>query len=96
MKPEERMSDAKGTIRAIDPAARKLTIEGLVLKKTFEVAEDAMIATKDKPQCALEDLKVGDNVEILYKEQGPTSIAHTIAHPGAVAAPRMQELKKAA
>ncbi len=96
MKSVERMSDARGMVRVIDPKARSLTVEGLVLMKTFEVADDALIATSDKPRAGLGDLKVGDEVEVLYEEQGAACIAHCIAHPGAVDASRMKDLKKAA
>ena len=84
MKPEQHMSRATGTIETIDPKSHSMTVHGLVLNKTFQVADDAVIGTPTKPEAGLGDLKIGDSVEVGYEEQGNMSIAHRIADRGAV------------
>jgi Cu/Ag efflux protein CusF len=96
MEPEERMSKASGTVQQLDPGARSLTVHGLVLNKSFEVANDAVIAIRANPAAKLTDLKVGDCVEVSYEDQGAVTIAHRIAQTAAAAQPTSEQQREAA
>jgi len=63
MKTTEQMSHMGGTIASVDPQDRSLTIESLVINKTFKVADDAEIITPSKKHAGLKDLKVGEREE---------------------------------
>jgi Cu/Ag efflux protein CusF len=95
MKPEteQKMSKATGTVQKLDPSDRSLTVHGLVLNKTFQVADDAVIATVANPVARFGDLKVGDSVVVTYEEQGAAEIAHRIAQTGAA---KTEQERKAA
>ena len=70
MKTTERRSTMNGIITRLDPAARQLTIAGLVMNKTFEIAEDVIILTSVRPGAVLGDLKVGDEVDVKVMRNG--------------------------
>ena len=70
--------DDSGQIKAIDQQTRTLIIKGTVMEKTFDVAPDAVIVTKDKPKAGLRDLKVGDEVKVTYQTEGEKLIAKRI------------------
>lgn len=90
------MSRATGTVQMTDPNGHTLTVHGLVLNKTFQMAEDAVITTRDKPEADLRDLKIGDAVEVAYEEQGAVSLAHRVMDSGPSTRPGAQPQKKAA
>jgi len=73
-----------GKIASVDPQARNLTIQSLVVKRTFAIAEDAAINTPAQPYAALKDLKVGDLVEVAYEQQAAGCLAHRIDDAGAM------------
>lgn len=69
-----------GVIRSINLKSRTLTVEGSAAVLTFSVPTDAEIVVKDKPRGAdLDDLMVGDKVEVKYTTDDTGFIAHHIA-----------------
>jgi Cu/Ag efflux protein CusF len=71
-----------GAIGAIDLKARTVTVKMVLASKTFQVAPDCRIVTKDKPKATLKALKVGDEVDVTYQEQNGVLVAHVIEHKG--------------
>jgi Cu/Ag efflux protein CusF len=68
-----------GVIRSIDLESRTLIVGSPAEALTFHVPTDAEIAVKDKPRGAkLDDLMVGDKVEVKYTADDSGLIAHRI------------------
>jgi len=69
-----------GVIRSLNLKARTLAVDGSGTVLTFSVPTDAEIVVKDKPKGAdLNDLMVGDTVEVHYTTDETNYIAHRIA-----------------
>ena len=71
-----------GAIRTLDPDKRVMTVEATPLSKTFGIAADCEVTTKDKPKASLEDLKVGSVVHVTYEGAKGILIAHRIDQQG--------------
>ena len=80
--PQTELLKYSGDIAAINHSTETVTVKLLLAKREFEVATDCEIVTADKPQAALEDLKVGEAVDVLYQEQEGKAVAHRIALKG--------------
>lgn len=78
MKQGRGFSMMSGTVAQVDPQHRTLTVRGLVMNKTFDVAADAAIRTDAKPQAGLADLQTGQPVEVRYEQHESICIAHLI------------------
>jgi hypothetical protein len=89
--PEEaRPAVVHGTIVAIDPKARLVTVKKIFARYSFEAPADCEIITRGKPKAAFADLRVGDDVVVVC----PTATSHAavrIAHEGVTASDREQE-----
>lgn len=68
-----------GVIRSLNLKARTLAVDGSGATLTFSVPTDAVIVVKDKPRGELNDLMVGDTVEVKYTADDTSLIAHRIA-----------------
>ena len=88
MKSNERMSHMSGTIAQVDAPGLKLIVKGLVMNKTFDVANEASVITSAKPKATLGDLKVGDPVEVTYEQHQSGAIAHRIDQASAQSQPK--------
>jgi Cu/Ag efflux protein CusF len=64
------------------------------VSKTFLIAVTCKITTQDKPEAALEDLKVGDKVKILYEQEKDGLIARRITLRGIDAEDREEARQK--
>jgi hypothetical protein len=84
MKTTEHMSHMSGTIASVDPQARNLTIQSLVVNKTFDIADDAAIITPAQPHAELRDLKVGELVEVTYEQHAAVCLAHRVDEASAL------------
>jgi len=71
-----------GTIRTLDPEKRVMTVEATPLSKTFGIAPDCQVTTKDKPKASLEDLTVGTVVHVTYQAANGILVAHQIDQQG--------------
>jgi hypothetical protein len=71
-----------GAIRTLDAEKRMMTVEAVPLSKTFGIASDCEVTTKDKPKASLEDLKVGSVVYVTYEAAGGILVAHRIEQQG--------------
>ena len=76
----ETMKTHSGVIRSINLKSRLLTVGSLTAVITFSVPTDTEIIVKDKHHGAdLDDLMVGDKVEVKYTSDETGLIAHRIA-----------------
>jgi hypothetical protein len=71
-----------GAIRTLDAEKRMMTVEATPLSKTFGIASDCEVTTKDKPKASLEDLKVGSVVHVTYEAASGVLLAHRIEQLG--------------
>jgi hypothetical protein len=71
-----------GTIRTLDAEKRVMTVEAAPLSKTFGIASDCEVMTKDKPKASLEDLTVGTVVHVTYEAASGVLVAHRIEQQG--------------
>jgi hypothetical protein len=55
-----------------------MTVQALPLIKMFAIAPDCEVITETKPQASVEDLRIGDEVEVTYQDVSGTLIAHRI------------------
>ncbi len=67
-----------GTITSIEAAGSSFTVKGTLGSRTFKLASDANITAAGKSGATLEDLKVGDRVEVSYSEAEGVMMAHRI------------------
>jgi Cu/Ag efflux protein CusF len=67
-----------GQLTDLDIDRMTMTVQALPLTKIFGIAPDCEVITKTKPQASLEDLKIGDEVEVTYQDMSGTLIAHRI------------------
>jgi len=78
-----KMESFAGTIRALDVAKQVMTVETTPLSKTFGIAPDCEVVTKNKPEATPGDLAVGNVVTITYQEEaGGLLVAHRIEKTG--------------
>jgi hypothetical protein len=68
-----------GVLRSIDLKARTVIVDGSAIPQKFVVPTDAEIIVKDKPKGALDDLLVGDGVQVKYTDDDGTHVAHQIS-----------------
>ncbi len=71
-----------GAIQMLDAEKRTMTVEATPLSKTFGIASDCEVTTKDKPKASLEDLKVGSVVHVTYETASGVLLAHRIEQLG--------------
>jgi hypothetical protein len=71
-----------GIIEDLHAGARTLEVKAVLITKKFNVAPDCEVVVTDKPKAGLDDLKVGDEVNVTYQEQAGGLIAHRIEHKG--------------
>jgi Cu/Ag efflux protein CusF len=71
-----------GAIRTLDVEKKVMTVEAMPLSKTFGIAPDCEVTTKDKPKASLEDLKIGSVVHVTYETANGILVAHRIEQQG--------------
>jgi len=71
-----------GAIRALDVEKKVMTVEATPLSKTFGIAPDCEVTTKDLPKASLDDLKVGSVVRVTYEAANGVLVAHRIEQQG--------------
>ena len=69
----------QGTIESMDAAAMTVTVKKKVKSETFKCTEDCKFATLDNKNAAMSDLKVGDDVNVIYSEADGTKMARRVA-----------------
>jgi Cu/Ag efflux protein CusF len=74
-----------GKITAIDATAGSVTVKhNQKGQMTFSVAKDAMLFVNHKKGAAsLGDFKVGEEVRLLYRQDGSNLVCHSLWQPGA-------------
>jgi Cu/Ag efflux protein CusF len=71
-----------GTLRSLDLKARGITVDGPTGSQQFTVPTDAEIIVKGKPKGALDDLMVGDKIQVKYTDDDGVHVAHQISQLG--------------
>jgi hypothetical protein len=72
-----------GTITAIEPAARTVTVKKALVSHTFTLPEGATIVTAGKTVSTIGDLRTGEEVDVFYREHGDMKDAYRIVQRGA-------------
>jgi Cu/Ag efflux protein CusF len=67
-----------GYVSAIDPAKRTLTVKHGAFTRDFAVAEDCAVVIKDDNEKALDDLKIGHTVNVIYESVNDSLLARRI------------------
>jgi hypothetical protein len=71
-----------GTLQSLDLKARAIIVDGATGSQKFTVPTDAEIVVKGKPKGALDDLMVGDRIQIKYTDDDGVHVAHQISPLG--------------
>ncbi len=80
-KPEVATKQFTGTVESCDAACIK--VKKGEETKTFTVNEKTKVATAEKKEGAIGDIKAGDKVTVLYAGEGDTAVAKRIMVGGA-------------
>lgn len=67
-----------GTLSSVDTADHTFKVNGDKGEKTFSLAHNAQIRTDSNKTAALDDLKVGEKVDVTYDQEGNKSIAKSV------------------
>jgi len=70
--------DCKGTVRAIDPVQRTITLHERGMDKTFQIAGDCEVVLRDDKTGALADIQAGNYVTVIYETPGDKPTAWVI------------------
>ena len=76
-----------GPISGIDASTRILKLSGAFANKIFKVNREAKVVISTMPEAKLEDLKVGDQVEVSYQEKDGVFLVSHITKVEAIAPP---------
>lgn len=73
----------EGTVKAIDPQTRKLTVHHRAMNKKFEIAGDCRVMLRDERTGTLTDVKPGHRVTIVYETPDNKATARRIEQTSA-------------
>jgi hypothetical protein len=76
--PETNHKSFTGTISRVDVRARTVAVESLLLTKTFTTRDQCRVQLEDKPIAALDDLQLGQRVEVRYLVSDDAMVATRI------------------
>lgn len=68
-----------GRISTIDQENETITVKGFLLNMKLKVGSKTEIAVGDKTVATLDDLRVGDRVQVLYHRDGSAFVADRIS-----------------
>jgi Cu/Ag efflux protein CusF len=68
----------EGTVTAVDPDARTMSVRRFLFNKTFHAAEPCQVSLADKPAASLKDLHPGHKVEVQYQDAEGVLVADKI------------------
>jgi len=68
-----------GILRSVDLHARTIIVDGSPAQQKFTVPTDAEIIVKDKPRGSLDNLMVGDGIQVRYTDDDGVHVAHQIS-----------------
>ena len=68
-----------GILRSVDLKARTIIVAGSADPQKFMVPTNAEIVVKDKPRGSLDDLMVGDGIQVKYTDDEGVHVAHQIS-----------------
>jgi Cu/Ag efflux protein CusF len=69
----------KGKVTTVNPQGKTITAEHWLSKKTFNLGKNCAVATINKKEAALKDLRPGDQVRIRYRDVEGVLVADRIA-----------------
>ena len=67
-----------GRVSAIDTWDQTVTVTGFLLDKTFQIVSGTEIVVGSKTVATLDDLKIGDRVQVRYHKNGKSLVADRI------------------
>jgi Cu/Ag efflux protein CusF len=71
----------EGTVTAVDPLEKTLTVKGTLFSKTFNVSDACQVSLEDKAMAGLNDLRPGHQVEVQFQNvQGVLAAGHVQQH----------------
>jgi hypothetical protein len=68
----------RGIVKSIDPARRQLAMHTWDHDKTFVLGEDCKVMLHDQPNAALDSVKPGDHVTLVYETPSGSDIVRSI------------------
>jgi hypothetical protein len=68
-----------GILRSVDLQARTIIVDGSAVQQKFTVPTNAEIIVKDKPKGSLDNLMVGDGIQVKYTDDEGAHVAHQIS-----------------
>jgi Cu/Ag efflux protein CusF len=69
----------EGMVKAVDPAARTLTLHLRGLDETFRIADGCGVVLRDDKSGTLDDIQTGDHVTVTYEKPKGKLVARQIA-----------------
>jgi Cu/Ag efflux protein CusF len=75
---EQKPLHHEGTVKAIDPAKRTVTLHHRAMNKTFRIAEDCAVTLRNDKSGTLADIQPGHWVTVTYET--PEWRAHSVAN----------------
>jgi sporulation protein YlmC with PRC-barrel domain len=82
-KAQDKPEQFSGTITAVDKTERTVSVQGSGGEKQFKLDSGAQIRAGTENDAKLDDLKVGSQVNVEYKQDGDKLVARTIESPSA-------------
>lgn len=73
----------EGTVKAIDPEKRTVTLHHRAMSKTFRIADDCAVALRNDKSGTLTDIQPGHWVTVTYETPGSDATARLIAQTSA-------------
>jgi hypothetical protein len=68
-----------GILRSVDLKARTIIVDGSPAQQKFTVPTDAEIIVKDKPRGSLDNLMIGNGIQVKYTDDDGLHVAHQIS-----------------
>ena len=69
----------EGTVKAVDPVQRTMTLQGSGMDRTFQIANDCKVLLRDAKPGALTDIQTGNYVTVTYETPNEKPTAWKIA-----------------
>ena len=80
---EQKTLRHEGTVKAIDPEKRTVTLHHRAMNKTFRIAEDCAVVLRNDKSGTLADIQPGHWVTVIYETPGSEATARHIAQTSA-------------
>src|ERR1700722_1687069 len=68
-----------GTITIVDAKEKVVKVQGYLLTKTFQLADNCELKLGDKKEASLGDFRPGQRVDVVFKDAGGVLVANRIS-----------------